>query len=380
MERPSSVDNLDESEKFFLSKAIALLRPSIQEGWPIGHIYPILSFSESIIQKTVDFFEEKFNVSPGQLELLKFIQQVHRIHRNEMDYRAFWNEQGRPEGPLFLFIFMDDYHDQSNWYHQVITRENLAETELRDDDRERIEAELEASPTHRFKINFLFQQKSEQFPEQKFLMEIWQPMLSDENEEKMRQVQADYAIMFESLRSEPFDLHAHSALVLDIIESYPGDFLRLALERMSMEKELEPLHLVYNQFMARIADLSRQFKAPGVIEAWRGEEEHTLLMMFRMTDAEEYAQYRDTYGPIIRLTRAEITNYLAQTEQDILSVDDEEQLWLLNYEKRLYERNLELIDEMEEGSLNLLFLHEGWLHEHGVPFACVAKNSESVEK
>ena len=371
MERPSSVDNLDESEKFFLSKAIALLRPSIQEGWPIGHIYPILSFSESIIQKTVDFFEEKFNVSPGQLELLKFIQQVHRIHRNEMDYRAFWNEQGRPEGPLFLFIFMDDYHDQSNWYHQVITRENLAETELRDDDRERIEAELEASPTHRFKINFLFQQKSEQFPEQKFLMEIWQPMLSDENEEKMRQVQADYAIMFESLRSEPFDLHAHSALVLDIIESYPGDFLRLALERMSMEKELEPLHLVYNQFMARIADLSRQFKAPGVIEAWRGEEEETMLMMFRMTDAEEYAQYRDTYGPIIRLTRAEITNYLAQTEQDILSVDDEEQIWLLNYEKRLYERNLELIDEMEEGSLNLLFLHEGWLHEHGVPFALV---------
>ena len=95
---------------FFLSKAIALLRPSIHEGWPIEHIYPILSFSESIVQKTVDFFEEKFNLSPGQLELLKFIQHIHRLHRNEIDYRAFWNEQGRPEGPLFLFIFMDNYH------------------------------------------------------------------------------------------------------------------------------------------------------------------------------------------------------------------------------------------------------------------------------
>ena len=132
------MDNLNDTEMFFLSKAITLLRPSVHEGWPIGHIYPILSFSESIIQKTVDFFEEKFNVSSGQLELLKFIQQVHRIHRNEIDYRAFWNEQGRPEGPLFLFIFMDDYHDQTNWQYEVITPENLAEADLMDEDRERI--------------------------------------------------------------------------------------------------------------------------------------------------------------------------------------------------------------------------------------------------
>lgn len=367
------MDNLDESEMFFLSKAIALLRPSIQEGWPIEHIYPILSFSESIIEKTVSFYEEKFNLSAGQLELLRFIQHIHRLHRNEIDYASFWEAQGRPDGPLFLFIFMDDYHDQSNWQFQVLTPENLHEAELRDDDRQRITEEMEVSPSHRFKINFLFIEKTERFPEQKFLMEIWAPMPSGDNERQIVNVQADFADMFQTLHSKPFDIHAHSALVLNLIDSYPGDFLRVGLERMSMEKELEPLHLVYNQFVARIADLSRQFKAPGVIEAWRGEEEHTLLMMFRMTDSEEYAQYRDTYGPIIRLTRAEITNYLAQTEQDILSVDDEEQIWLLNYEKRLYERNLELIDEMEEGSLNLLFLHEGWLHEHGVPFAIISK-------
>ena len=358
---------------FFLSKAITLLRPSIHEGWPIGHIYPILSFSESIIQETVNFFEEKFNLSSGQLELLKFIQQVHRIHRNEIDYQVFWKEQGQPNGPLFLFIFMDNYHDQTNWSYQVLTRENLAEAELRDDDRERIEAEMEVSPAHRFKINFLFVEKSEQYPEQKFLMEIWQFMPSDENEEKMKQLLADYATMFQSLRSEPFDIHTHSALVLNLLDSYPGDFLRVALERMSMESELEPHFLVYSQFMARVADLIGRSKIPEVAEGWRGEEKETMLIMFRMTDSEEMAQYRDTYGPIMRLTRTEITDYLSQLEQEIPSVEDEEQIWWLNYEKRLYERNLELIGEMEDGSLNLLFLHEGWLHEHGVPFACLAQ-------
>ena len=48
------------------------------------------------MQKTVDFFEEKFNLSPGQLELLKFIQQVHRIHRNDIDYQSFWDAHSRP--------------------------------------------------------------------------------------------------------------------------------------------------------------------------------------------------------------------------------------------------------------------------------------------
>jgi hypothetical protein len=203
-------------------------------------------------------------------------------------------------------------------------------------------------------------------------MEIWQPMPSDENEEKMKQVHADFVTMFQSLRSEPFDIHAHSALVLNLLERYPGDFLRVGLERMSMDKELEPLHLLYNQFLARVADLIGRSKTPEVAEAWRGEEEKTMLMMFRMTEAEEMAQYRGTYGPIMRLTRADMTEYLDQLEQEGSSAD-EEQTFMIDYEKRLYERNLELIDEMEEGSLNLLFLHEGWLHDHGVPFALISK-------
>ena len=112
--------------------------------------------------------------------------------------------------------------------------------------------------------------------------------------------------------------------------------MRVALERMSLEAELEPLFLVYSQFMARVADLIGRSKIPEVAEEWRGEEKETMLMMFRMTDSEEMAQYRDTYGPIMRLTRTEITDYVAQLEQEIPSVEDEEQIWWLNYEKRLY--------------------------------------------
>ncbi len=366
-----AMEGAKESDMFFLSKAIALLRPSVNEGWPIGHIYPILSFSETIMQYTVDFFDKKFNITPGQLELLKFIQHVHRIHRNEIDYRAFWNAQGRPDGPYFLFIFMDDYFDQTNWHYQAVTLENLSEAILTDEDRERIEAELKISPLHRFKINFLFVEKSERFPEQKFLMEIWAPMPSDENEVRIRQVQHDFEKIFQSLRKEPFDVHAHSALVLNHFESYPGDFLRTALERMSMEKELEPLHLAYNQFFARVGELIGRSKIPEVVDAWRGEYEDTMLMMFRMSDAEEDAEFRDTYGPIFRLTRTEITDYLDKLEKEKPTANDD-QIVGIDYEIRLYQRNLELIDEMEEGSLNLLFLHEGWLHEYGVPFALIS--------
>ena len=45
----------------------------------------------------------------------------------------------------------------------------------------------------------------------------------------------------------------------------------------------------------------------------RREEEGTMLMVNRMTESEEMAQYRDTYGPIVRLTRTEITDYLGNS-------------------------------------------------------------------
>lgn len=371
------MDRDDESTMFFLSRAIALLRPSILEGFPIGNIHltnPILSFSEASIQNTVDFFEEKFNLTPGQLELLKFIQNVHRIHRNVADYQGFWDTHDRPAGPLFLFIFMDDYHNLTNWQYKILTPENINEADLSDEDRNRIEEEMEVSPSHRFKINYLFVEKTEQFPDQKFLMEIWDTIPSEDNDTHIQQIQTDIETMFQSLRRRPFDFYSLSELVLNLIDSHRGDLFRIAFERMSIDKELEPFQMAYYQFFERMRKLISYAKIPEVVEAFSGNEGETVLMVYRMTEAEEMEQYRDTYGPIIRLTRTEITDYIAQLEQE--ESDEYESQEFRDYEVTFYKNKLKLIDKMEEGSLNLLFLHEGWQHDHDEPFVCLIKNIE----
>ena len=65
--------------------------------------------------------------------------------------------------PIIPIHLMDDYHDQSNWHYDFLTPQNLNQADLRDDDPERIEAEMAISPPHRFKINFLFVEKTERF-------------------------------------------------------------------------------------------------------------------------------------------------------------------------------------------------------------------------
>ena len=199
---------------FFLSKAIALLRPSVLEGFPMGNIHltnPILSFSELSIQHTVDFFQQKFNLTTGQLELLMFIQNVHRIHRNEVDYRKLWEAHGMLDGPLFLFIFIDDYNNQTNWQYNILTPDNINQADLRQEDRERIKEEMQISPSHRFKINYLFVEKTEQFPDHKFLIEIWDTIPSENNDDHIRHIQTEIATMFQSLRNRPFDIYSHQS-------------------------------------------------------------------------------------------------------------------------------------------------------------------------
>ena len=373
------MDRDDESTMFFLSRAIALLRPSILEGFPIGNIHltnPILSFSEASIQNTVDFFEEKFNVTPGQLELLKFIQNVHRIHRNVADYQGFWNTHDRPAGPLFLFIFMDDYHNLTNWQYKILTPENINEADLSDEDRNRIEEEMQLSPPHRFKINYLFVEKTEQFPDQKFLMEIWDTIPSEDNDAHIQQIQTDIENMFQSLRNRPFDIYSHSELVLNLIDSHSSDLFRKAFEHMSMDKELEPFQMAYYQFFERMRELISNAKIPEVVEAFSGNEGETVLMVYRMTEAEEMKQYRDTYGPIVRLTRTVLTDYITHLEQE--ESDEYESQEFRDYEVRFYKNKLECLLKMEQGSLNLLFLHEGWQHDHDEPFACLIQNPTEI--
>ena len=70
----------------------------------------------------------------------------------------------------------------------------------------------------------------------------------------------------------------------------------------------------------------RNARIPEVFEGWRRGEEGTMLMVYRMTESEEMAQYRDTYGPIMRLTRTEITDYLGNLLEEKASADEEQRM------------------------------------------------------
>jgi hypothetical protein len=80
------------------------------------------------------------------------------------------------------------------------------------------------------------------------------------------------------------------------------------------------------------------------------------------------------------LTHTEITDHIALLEQE--ESDEYESQEFRDYEVRFYKNKLECLLKMEQGSLNLLFLHEGWQHDHDEPFACLIKNIEafSVQK
>ena len=145
---------------------------------------------------------------------------------------------------------------------------------------------------------------------------------------------------------------------MNLLDSYRSDLFRIAFERMSLDKEVEPFEMTYYQFLERVRRLILNAKIPEVVEAFSGDEGETVLMVYRMTEVEEMEQYRDTYGPIIRLTRTEITDYITQLEQE--ESDEYETQEFRDYEVTFYKNKLKLIDKMEEGSLNLLFLHEGY--------------------
>ena len=368
-----SSHNYTEDELYFASKGLMQLQPSINEGWPHDYLFPLLTFSEKDMENIVELYFRRFNLTEGQQELLRFIQQVHLIHRQKMDYSRVWHRTERLSGPLFIFIFMDDYEDQNGWEYWYVNSENIHEANMLEEDRTRIIEEMKRSSPQRMKLNFLYTAKTEQYPEQKFLMEIWATLPSEENLNKLQYTAQLFREVFDSLQSGNLDLRTHSKLVETLLKEDNGDIFREGLELLSVDKPLTALEFDYNQFMVRIWELVRNANEPELVNAWRAGDDGKFLMVFRMADTEEAAQYRDTYGPIIRLTRPVITEYLEKLQQEKTSAN-EDQLINIEYETRLYQRNLELIDEMEDGSFNLLFLHEGWLHEHQVPFACLVEN------
>ena len=355
-------------ELYFASKGLMQLQPSIVEGWPQGHLFPLLLFSEHDIQNIVDLYCRRFNLTEGQQELLLFIQQVHRIHRQQMDYQRLWRQGGSMPGPLFVFIFMDDYHDESGWEIQYINPNNVHEVELLEEDRARIIEEMEQSSPNRMKLNFLYLEKTERYPDQKFLMEVWSTLPTEQNETLLHRVSARFEAVFDIIKDESAIGNQRAEVLQPLIEEDRGDLLRVGLEHLSIKRPLTAAEFDYQLFIARIWQLVRLSGEPGVVDAWRSGEQETLLMVFRMNDSENAKELRSTYGPIIRLTKDMASLHHADSLQMRNSAAEEERAFL-DHEVDLYEGFIRLLEKYDNGGIHLMFLHEGWWQTHDLPFS-----------
>jgi hypothetical protein len=370
---------LNERDLYFASKSIMALRPSIEEGWPHPYIFPILTFSEQDMKNAISIFAKRFNLTHGQLELLRFIQHVHRFHTRVMNYSKLWQNHGSLEGPLFVFIYMDDYEDQTNWDYMFLTKENVAKAPIDEVDRMRITEEMDRSSSERMKVNFLFTSKSERFPEQKFLMEVWSVLPTDENERFVTDTASTFNDLFVSCEQEPFNLNSHSEIIKKLVSIDRGDLLRVGLERQTVRRDLTPAQFDYNQFLVRISEMLRVSESEGTAAGLRADEENAVLAVFRMHDGEAGEPYQSTYGPIIRLTLPIAQEYLNQLENEELPENQEEQL-LLEYEIKLYKRFIDVIHERNNTGMHYMFMHDEWTNTHDIPFFCLIEIDEEGDE
>lgn len=370
---------LNERDLYFASKSIMALRPSLEEGWPHQYIFPILTFSETDLENTVKIFESRFNLTTGQLELLKFIQQVHRIHTRAMNYSELWHNNGALEGPLFVFIYMNDYENHTNWDYMFLTKENVATAPIDEIDRMRITEEMDRSSPERMKVNFLFTSKSEQFPEQKFLMEVWTILPTEENERLVDETASTFNDLFLSCEQEPFEINNHSKIIEKLVSIDRGDILRVGLEQQTVRRDLTPFQFDYNQFLVRIWEMLRLSESEGTAAGLRADEKDAVLAVFRMSDGEAAEPYRSTYGPIIRLTLPIAQDYLAQLQNEEPSENQDER-WFLKYEIDLYKRFIDVINERDNKGMHYLFMHEEWTNTHDVPFFCLLEINEEGDE
>lgn len=364
----SDFSELGKSELYFSSKVIGQIRPSLDAGIPLPNLAHLLIFSEEQIELGCKILRDRFNLNQHQQELLKFIQFVLNLHRTNVDYKSMWEANGKPTGPLFVFVFIDNYEDQSSWEHFLVNPLNVNQIDIREEDREQILEEMQRCSSNEMKVNYLYPQKTKEFGS-KFLMEIWHVIPTQMANDLVDAFAEKYSTIFASCRSKPFDLKAHSDLIIDLLSYNRSDIFRAAIESYSIHHQLEPQDLDWNQFIIRIWDLLSKLEASGFAQAVMNENitNETTVMLFRMLDAPEAAEYRETYGPITKITKS-IANDLLK---DLQTEGSENQ-----YEKDLYQRLIEIINERDDGGLHYMFMHEVWMHDHQAPFVCVVKVPE----
>jgi hypothetical protein len=367
----SDFSTLDKSELYFSSKVIGQIRPSLDVGIPLPNLAHLLVFSEPQIELGCKILRDRFNLNQHQLDLLDFIQFILKLHRTDVDYLSMWQANGEPTGPLFVYVFIDNYEDQSSWEHFLINPYNVHEMDIREEDREHILKEIQSCSPDAMKVNYLYPQKTDEHGS-KFLMEIWHVIPTQTTNALVQNFAQKFSTIFASFRAKPFDLKVHSDLVIDLISYNRSDLLRAAVESYSIEHSLEPKDLDWNQFIIRIWELIVKCEMNGFAKSVKNDDStnETILMLFRMMDAPEAAEYRETYGPITKITKSIASDFLEELKNK--DPDDSGDQYSID----LYHRLIEIIDERDDGGLHYMFMHEEWMDDHQTPFVCVVKVPE----
>ena len=356
---------LNHRELFFASKVVELIRHAASNGvMHFNALQHLLTISKQDIVNGISILKQNFNLSEGQVEFINFITHVHSWHSGGFDYRALWERMNQLEGPLFVFIMVDNFHDQSTWQYLSVNHQNLHSSDLSKRDVKMIQDEMKVSTSRRMKITYLFPDKTEQYKEE-FLLQIMSYIPSQKNTLAVVQAKEYLAKLFSIWDIDQFraDPSKNYQLIHELV-SIPPDILRTATEQYSNESELTESEFTYYQFLVRIWDMLQLSEYEDTAASLKSM--NTVLAVFRMNDSEDAAQYRATYGPIINLNKQIINGYIKSLEtrsSESLSEKENKQ-----YEINLYNRFMREIENNNNQGLHYLFIHEEWGTNFGKPF------------
>jgi len=350
---------LNKRELFFAAKVVELIRPALSNGMmPFNILSHLLTISKQDIINGVSILKNNFNLSEGQIEFVNFIKHVHSWHSGDFNYHALWERMESLEGPLFVFVMVDDYNDQSNWQYLSINHQNLHTSNLNDRDIKMIQDEMKVSTSRRMKVTYLFPDKTDQYKEE-FLLEIMTHIPSNENSSAVAQAKDNLAKLFSVWDIDTFraDYSKNYQLIHELV-SIPPDILRSASEQYSIEFELTESEFVYYQFIGRIWEILNISEYEGLAASLKSM--NTVLVVFRMNDSEDAGHLR------MHLNKEIISDFLNSLELKLSDQSFERDH--TQYEIDLYNRFMREIDNNKNQGLHYLFIHEEWANDYEKPF------------
>ena len=364
-------EEMSESDLYFAMRVINQIRPSLDAGTFSSDLAHLLILSEEQVESGCAVLRDRFNLDEKQQDMLNFIQFVLNLHRHNMDYETVWKDNGSPNGMVVIHVLIDDYNDQAGWEYMVLHPGNIRTADIAEDYRQHVIELMTINSPDVMLVCFVDRTRSEQHAAN-FMMEVWHLLPKPGLTEQTKQMAELCSEIFSQSRTKPFDLEAHSALVMQVVKFDRTEIIRAAVEQHSIREPLHPSDLDWNQFIIRIWDVLTKMFNEGFHRAIMADQvdNETTIMWFRMLDTPDAAQFQHTYGPITRLTKPIVQEYLSELRD--ASEGDEHA-----YEISLYERHLRTLNEHDDGGLHYFFTHEQWMDQHQCPFVCLWKVPEA---